>query len=192
MNRILKQKYILNDDIVLEPDEVLRKKSLDVKIPLEKDDEKLLRIMYNHVSNSQDKNYTDRYSIRPAVGIAAIQLGVNKKLIAIKTEDENGHTHKYMLVNPKIIKKSDEIIYLSNGEGCLSVEIDKYNGIVPRSKSIVVKGYNLFNKKEEIIEVDNFLAIVFQHELDHLDGTLYFDKFNKIDPLFINEEWVAI
>lgn len=192
MENILKHKYITSEDIVMEPSDILNNKSVDVEIPLSKEDKHLLKLMYNHVSNSQDEEYAQKYDVRSAVGIAAVQLGVLRKLIAIKTVDEEGKLHKYMLANPQIIEKSDEIAYLKYGEGCLSVEEGTYTGIVPRANHIVVKAYNLFNNKEEIIEATGYLAIVLQHEIDHLDGVMYNDHINKLDPNYKKEEWYVI
>ena len=192
MNKILKQKHIKKEDIIVEPNYILRKISQEVIIPLEKNDRDLLRIMYNHVSNSQDEEYAQKYDIRTAVGIAAIQLGVTKRLIAIKAKDEDDQQHKYLLANPKYLYQSQEIAYLKNGEGCLSVEEGKYTGIVPRHYEIKVEAYNLFHNKVEQIELKGYLAIIFQHEMDHLDGVLYIDKINKLNPYLVKEEWLAL
>lgn len=192
MNKILKQNYITRDNIILEPNEILKEVSQEVEIPLSNDDFKLLKILYNHVSDSQDSEYAEKYNIRTAVGIAAIQVGFKKRLLAIKAIDEMGQTHKYMLANPIYTFKSKEMTYLSNGEGCLSVEEGKYNGIVPRHRYISVKAYNLFNKKYEEIHVQDYISIVLQHEMDHLDGILYIDKINKLDPYHVNDEWKVI
>lgn len=192
MKKILKQKHIKQEDIIMEPDEKLRVKSEELTLPLKKEEQQLLRIMFNHVVNSQNQEYATKYKIRPAVGIAAIQLGVPKKMIAISTTDEEGKRYKYMLVNPEYLEKSDQIAYLSNGEGCLSVEENKYSGIIPRHQKIKVKAFNLLTNKEEILEFSDYLAIVVQHEMDHLEGKLYIDHINKLKPDLINEKWKEI
>lgn len=187
-----KKNYITNEDILMEPNDILREISQEVSIPLSKNDTKLLRTLYNHVSNSQNNEYALEFQIRPAVGIAANQIGELKRMIAVKFEDEHGIHHKYMLANPKYVFKSKEICYLSNGEGCLSVEEDKYHGIIPRSYEVEIEAYNLFDKKNIKLKLQGYSAIVVQHEMDHLDGILYFDHINKINPEFKNEEWIAI
>ncbi|MDF9867607.1 peptide deformylase [Bacilli bacterium PM5-3] len=192
MNKILKQKHIKKEDIVMEPNDILKEVSSEVEIPLSKNDRDILKIMYNHVSNSQDEEYATKYDIRSAVGIAAVQIGITKRLLAIKTYDEDNNIHKYMLANPKYTYKSEQMAYLSNGEGCLSVEQDKYNGIVPRHYHIVVEAYNLLTNKIETIDVKGYVAIVLQHEMDHLDGLLYIDKINKLNPYLIKDEWLVI
>ncbi len=156
MNKILKQNYIAKEDIIIEPNDILKQVSQKVELPLTKDDFKLLKILYKHVSDSQDQEYAEKYEIRSAVGIAAVQVGFLKRLIAIKTVDENDKIHKYMLANPEIVYKSEEMCYLSNGEGCLSVEEGKYKGIVPRHRYIKIVAYNLFTKNVEIFTTNDF------------------------------------
>ncbi|MDL2212073.1 peptide deformylase [Erysipelotrichaceae bacterium OttesenSCG-928-M19] len=192
MNKVLKQKHIKNEDIIIEPNEILKQVSQEVTLPLSKDDRNLLRILYNHVSNSQDPEYAKKYNIRAAVGIAAIQIGYAKRLLAIKVLDENNKQHKYMLANPKYIYQSEQMAYLANGEGCLSVETGKYDGIVPRHYHIKVEAYNFFTNSTETIELTGYMAIVLQHEMDHLDGILYIDKINKLNPYLKKEEWLEV
>lgn len=192
MNKIIDRKYIVNEDIIQEPNDILNKECIEVIIPMSTEEESLLKIMYNHVSNSQNEDYANRIGIRSAVGIAASQLGVLKQMLAIKTTDENGKIYKYMIVNPRYTYKSKQMCYLNSGEGCLSVNPGKYNGITPRHYEIEVQAYNLFNKKEEKIRVKGYIAIVLQHEIDHLHGKLYIDHINKLDSFYINESWIEV
>lgn len=192
MEKILKQKYIASEDILMEPNDILKEKSEIVKLPLSKEDRNILRIMYNHIVDSQDEEYAEKYNVRAAVGIAAIQIGVKKRMLAIKTIDEENKPIKFMLVNPEYIEKSNEISYLKGGEGCLSVEEDKYQGLVPRYYRVKVKAFNALTNKNEIIELQGYTAIVLQHEMDHLDGILYIDKINKLDANLVKEDWIAI
>jgi len=192
MENILQRKFIKNTDIVMEENPVLRELSQQVKLPLSKEDKHLLKMLYNHVSNSQDPQYCIDHDIRSAVGIAAVQVGVLKQMLAVKTQDNDGKTVKYALVNPKILEASDQIIYLPGGEGCLSIEEGKYPGIVPRHQKIVVEAYNLFSNQIERIEAEDFVAIVLQHEIDHLNGKLFSDHLNKLDPMFVNENWQSL
>ncbi|MDR1782244.1 MAG: peptide deformylase [Bacilli bacterium] len=191
MNNILKKKYITTNDIIVEPNDILKEKSSNVNLPLSKEDKQLLRLMYNHVANSQDEDYAKKYHIRAAVGIAAIQVGIKKRLIAIKTKSEN-HSMRLALANPIITYKSEQMCYLNPGEGCLSVEEGKYHGIVPRHFHIKVEAYNLLSNSKVLIEARGFDAIVLQHEIDHLDGILYIDRINKLDPDYKKEDWISI
>lgn len=192
MEKILKQKYIASEDILMEPNDILKEKSEIVKLPLSKEDRNILRIMYNHIVDSQDEEYAEKYNVRAAVGIAAIQIGVKKRMLAIKTIDEENKPVKFMLVNPEYIEKSNEISYLKGGEGCLSVEEDKYQGLVPRYYRVKIKAFNALTNKNEIIELQGYTAIVLQHEMDHLDGILYIDKINKLDANLVKEDWIAV
>ena len=86
----------------------------------------------------------------------------------------------YIIINPKIVSQSEELIYVGEGEGCLSVnrEVD---GIVPRSARVTVE-YNDYNGDTYRIRVREDIAVAFQHEIDHLDGILFVDKIDKKNP----------
>lgn len=192
MDNLLKKKYITSSDILVEPNDILITKSDEVTIPLSKEDTHLLKLLYHYVTNSQDEQYAEKYHVRPAVGLAAPQIGVLKQMVAIKTTDEDDKLHKLMLVNPTYTYKSDEMAYLQPGEGCLSVEEGKYKGFVPRHYEVHVEAYNLLTHRFEKIEAKGYFAIVLQHELDHLDGVLYMERINKLDPFYTHPDWRCI
>ena len=158
----------------------LREKSELVTLPLSKEDENLLKEMVSYLKKSQDEKYCQKHHIRAGVGLAAPQIGVNKKMFAIYyiKEDE---VVEYGLVNPKIIQNSMKKVALKGGEGCLSVDED-HNGFVYRYDKIVMKAYDVVSKKEVLIKAKGYDAIVLQHEYDHLDGILYYDRINKKEP----------
>ncbi|MDR3215383.1 MAG: peptide deformylase [Bacilli bacterium] len=192
MNDINKAKFISNEDIIMEPNDILKTTSVPVKIPLSSEDKHLLKLLYNHVSNSQDEEYCKKYNIRSAVGIAAIQIGINKRLLAVKTKLDDENIFKYALANPVYLYKSKQMCYLNPTEGCLSVDDTRYQGLVPRHYHIQVEGFNLLTNKKEIIDVKGFNAIVLQHEMDHLDGILYIDRINKLDFNYKKDDWIAV
>lgn len=169
------------DDIVKDHDSSIREKSNDVPLPLNDEDKCFLLELLNYVRDSQDGELAEQENLRPAVGIAAIQVGVPKKMLAVVVPDEDGNDMEYALVNPKIISESLQRSYLKNGEGCLSVE-KTHEGIVPRAARITVRGYDLLQDKEVIIKAKKYLAIVLQHEIDHFSGTLFYDRINQQDP----------
>lgn len=104
------------------------------------------------------------------VGLSANQVGLNEKMFVAEVD------HKfYAIFNPKIIKKSDEKSEME--EGCLSVP-DKF-GTVIRADKVWLEGQNADGKKLKI-KAWGFLARVFQHELDHLEGKLFIDKSKNI------------
>ncbi len=111
----------------------------------------------------------------PGVGLAAIQVGFDQSIIVydISSSDENRSLH--VLINPKII--SSEGTTISESEGCLSVP--DYRSDVKRSDFILVEG---FDRKEKPlrIEAHGHLAVVLQHEIDHLNGILFIDRISTL------------
>lgn len=173
------------DEIVYEGDERLHEVCKPVEQPLSDDDVNTLRRLLEYVCNSQDEEYIEKYGLRPAVGLAAPQIGVMKRMFAIMTNDEEGKLFVLPVINPKILEHSEEKIYLSGGEGCISVK-RATTGLTPRYAWIKFEAL-MWNYKRKVFEkvrmkLENYVAIVFQHEYDHLDGTLYVDKLFKELP----------
>lgn len=99
----------------------------------------------------------------------------------LRHEQEVKETFKtYVVVNPKIISNSEEKIYVEEGEGCLSVN-RPCEGIVPRCARVTIEGYDMNGEKIRIRAREE-LAIAFQHEIDHLNGILFFDHIDPKDP----------
>lgn len=173
----------INDETIIKDDNpLIREKSIDVQLPLTKTDSALLKKMLKYVIDSTDEKKAEKYNLRPAVGISAIQIGIPKKLTAIALKDaEDNIVMQYALANPKIVSESVEKTYLKCGEGCLSVA-EEHKGYVYRSNKIKVKGYDLLQDKEIELKLVGYPAIVFQHELDHFKGILYYDRINSVDP----------
>lgn len=170
-----------NKDILDEKDRRLRKISKEVKFPLTKEDKDTIDLMIEYLTNSQIEELSEKYNLRPGMGMAAIQLGIDKRYFVIVHEQEEKETFKnYILINPKIISKSEEMIYVEEGEGCLSINRET-EGIVPRHARVTIEGYDINGNKIKVRGREE-LAIAFQHELDHLDGILFIDKIDKKDP----------
>lgn len=190
---------ILMKNIIREGNQILRNPSSDVKLPLSNEDKSTIMEMVGYLFNSQDDEKAKELGLRPGVGLAAPQIGINKKIFTVLANDLEGKLWLMVVLNPKIIKKSKEITYLPGGEGCLSVDRETC-GITPRYKKITVEAdlYNLQSGKVEHkkFELDDYIAIVFQHEYDHLFGTLYVDtiisedeaKLKGMKPLWDVEE----
>ena len=104
------------------------------------------------------------------------------------TFDEKGNEHFYPMVNPRLVSYSDEQTYLDCGEGCLSVTRET-KGYVHRSKRVTVETYLYLDNKlvKTTLRLKGYVAVVFQHEYDHLFGTLFVDRINKDNPFFIPE-----
>jgi peptide deformylase len=114
----------------------------------------------------------------PGVGLAAPQVNVSKRVIVVEfgdEEDEEIPPKLYVVVNPEIVRSSEESV--AGIEGCLS--IPGLVGEVERSKEIVVKGYNRYGKPVKI-KASGWLARIFQHEVDHLDGILFVDRAENV------------
>lgn len=133
-------------------DKILREKC----VPVKEIDDELLDIIEKMIPKMREAD---------GVGLAAPQIGDNRRFIVVEFEDE-----LFVAINPVIIKKSDETECME--EGCLS--LPKTHVDVCRSKEITVE-YHDENGDLYEIDLDGFLARIFQHEIDHLDGKLIVD-----------------
>ncbi|SIS38145.1 peptide deformylase [Salimicrobium flavidum] len=171
---------ITMDDIVREGHPALRKKAEPINLPPTEEEEQTLEDMLQFIKNSQDEEICDRYGLRPGVGLAAPQIDINKRMLAVHFTDLNEKEYSYGLFNPKIVSHSVEMTYLSTGEGCLSVDRE-VPGYVPRYRRITIKATDL-EGNELKLRLKDFAAIVFQHEIDHLNGVMFYDYIDKDDP----------
>lgn len=173
------------EDIVREGNLSLREVANDVDVPPNKQEIKLLDDMLTFLKNSQDEKKADEYNLRPGVGLAAPQLGINKRLVAIHFEDFNGKLYSYGLINPKIVSHSVEKAYLAGGEGCLSVD-RQVDGYVPRYARVTIQATDIDGTALKL-RLRDYTAIVFQHEIDHLNGIMFYDHINKDNPFLVPE-----
>ena len=173
-------------DILDEKDKRLRLVSEEVTFPLAKEDKDLINKMIKYLHDSQIEKLAKKYDLRPGTGLAFPQLGINKRLIVIVDEYEKGKFANYVVVNPKIISHSEEMIAADAGEGCLSVNRD-VDGHVPRYARVTVSGLDLDGNPIKIRAREE-LSIAFQHEIDHLNGILFYDRINKKKPFFSEKE----
>jgi peptide deformylase len=114
----------------------------------------------------------------PGVGLAAPQVGLSERLIVVEYGDDDDETvpkKLFVVANPEIVYKSDEMV--SGLEGCLSVP--DLIGEVDRHVKIEVKGLNRHGKPVKI-KAEDWIARIFQHEIDHLDGILFTDRTDKV------------
>lgn len=179
---------LLAKDIIKDDNPDLRRLSLPVELPLSEEDKNTLLSMYEYLQNGYDENFVKKYKIRPGVGLAAPQIDILKQMFAILAFDEKGEDHTYLVINPKIISTSEQMTYLEQGEGCLS--IDKvYKGYIHRAARLSAKCHLLdpvtLEVKETTLRLKGYIAIVFQHEYDHLFGRLFYDHINKTNPFYI-------
>jgi len=184
------KKMITMNDIIREGHSSLKKVAAEVTLPASLEDKKILQEMIEFVKASQDPVLAEKYSLRPGIGLAAPQINILKRMIAVHVTDYDDNLISYALFNPKIISHSVKKSYLPQGEGCLSVDRE-VQGIVPRYARIKVKGTTL--EGEEItIRLKGLPAIVFQHEIDHLNGIMFYDRINKENPFAIPENAIPV
>ncbi len=159
--------------IALLGDPVLRRKARKVT----RFDQALQTLIEDMVETMREAN---------GIGLAAPQVNVLQRVIVVELpEDEEvpGSGRLYVLVNPEILRASEE---MEEGiEGCLS--IPGYIGEVLRHSSVVVRGQDRRGKKVRI-KAEGLLARVLQHEIDHLNGVLYIDKLTAPDRIWRVEE----
>lgn len=159
-------------DIIQPDNPILRKKATKVR---SFDDERLQTLIDNMLETMADAR---------GVGLAAPQVAESRRLIIVRLPDESEEDREeygdqagktYIVANPKIIKQSRDQV--TGVEGCLS--IPGWLGEVERSQSVVVTGQDRHGDDIRI-KAEGWLARVFQHEIDHLDGTLFIDLTDKI------------
>ena len=174
-----------NITILDEIDKRLRETSKEVKFPLKEEDKKNIEDMITYLKMSQIEEYANKYDLRAGMGLAYVQIGIPKKIFVIVEELEDETFKDYIIINPKIISHSEEMIYVGEGEGCLSINRE-VEGIVPRYARITVEAQDLEGNTFRI-RVREDIAIAFQHEIDHLNGILFVDRIDPKNP-FKNAE----
>lgn len=173
-------------DILDEKDKRLRMISKEVTFPLSKEDKKTIQRIIDHLTYSQIEEYEKKYDLRPGTGLAFVQLGILKRIIVIVDEVGEEKFDNYVVINPTIVSHSEEMIAADVGEGCLSVNRE-VEGHVPRYARVTVEGYDEEGNKIRIRAREE-LSIAFQHEIDHLNGILFYDRINKNKPFFSKRE----
>jgi peptide deformylase len=143
------------------PEEILRQRAE----PITEIDEEVVKLV-DHMTETM-------YSA-PGIGLAATQVGVAKQVLVVDIAPRRPESELIVLINPEIVAAEGEVIF---EEGCLSVP--DYQAEVKRHEKITVRGLNL--KGEEVeIEAEGLLAVVLQHEIDHLNGMLFIDRLSKL------------
>ena len=167
-------------DILDEKEKILHEKALEVTFPLDKKDKKLIEDAITYLRLSQDEGKAEELDLRAGMGLAFPQLGILKRIFVISYKTEDNDFIEYTVINPKIISYSNELVYVEEGEGCLSVNRE-VEGIVPRHARITVGFYDEKGIYQEV-RVREEIAVAFQHEIDHLDGIMFTDRIDKNNP----------
>ena len=172
----------LMKDIVRDGDPVLRQQAAKVTFPLSDEVKEATKNMMEYLVVSQNEEENENYGLRPGVGLAASQVGISQQFSSILIHDEDvddndidedsapTYFFKGTIYNPVVTRQSVKQTALSMGEGCLSVDED-IPGYVERAYRITVK-YQDENGDAQELKLEGYPAIVFQHEIDHLHGTL--------------------
>lgn len=129
---------------------------------------------FDHELRALADDMVETMRVAPGVGLAAPQVGVSKKLVVVEfgsEMDESFPKQLYILANPEITERSEETV--RGIEGCLSVP--DLVGTVDRARVVTVKAQDV-NGKPLKIRAEGWLARIFQHEIDHINGILYTDR----------------
>ena len=153
--------------ILTEPNKILREKSLSVETV----DENLQKLM---------NDMLETMYAAPGIGLAAIQIGIPKRVIVLDIASKDGPKNPMFFINPEIIENSDN--NLTYEEGCLSVpgqfaEID-------RPDKCHIKYLDYYGQPKEV-KAEGMLATCIQHEIDHLEGILFIDYLSKLKKSMI-------
>jgi peptide deformylase len=148
--------------LIILPDPVLRQ----VSAPLEQVDDAVRGLATDMLDTMYDA---------PGIGLAAIQLGVPKRMLVIDLSKEDEEKKPQVYINPEILHFSEE--RSTYEEGCLS--IPDYYAEVERPANITVKFVGI-DGKEHTLEADGLLATCLQHEIDHLNGVLFIDYISRL------------
>lgn len=173
-------------NILDEKDKRLRLISKDASLPLSDKYKNLIQHMIDELTYSQIEDLAEKYDLRPGMGLAFPQVGINERIIVIVHEVEEGKFDNYVVINPVIVSTSSEMIAAEAGEGCLSVNRD-VEGHVKRHARVTVEGFDIDGNKIRVRAREE-LSLAFQHEIDHLNGILFYDRIDKNKPFYTEEE----
>ncbi|WP_112963295.1 peptide deformylase [Agrobacterium sp. fls2-241-TYG-188a] len=148
--------------LIILPDPLLREKSK----PVEQVDAEIVRLADDMLETMYDA---------PGIGLAAIQIGVPRRMLVIDISREDEERKPVVFINPEILKVSDDVSTYE--EGCLS--IPDYYAEVERPAALTVEYIDRDGKKQTV-EADGLLATCLQHEIDHLNGVLFIDHISRL------------
>ena len=173
-------------EIIKEGHPTLRLTAKELSFPISSEIKQLGKDMLEFLKNSQDPDLAEKYDLRAGVGLAAPQLDHSIRMIAVHIpgieEDSDEPILSTIMINPKIVSHSVQNSCLAEGEGCLSVDRD-VPGYVPRHSRVTVTYFDLEGKKQKK-RLKNYAAIVVQHEIDHINGIMFYDHINKESPYY--------
>jgi peptide deformylase len=119
---------------------------------------------------------TETMYAAPGVGLAATQIGVDRRVVVLDVHAEGEEPGKRLLelINPEIVERDGEVVW---EEGCLSVP--ELTAPVKRARRVLVRAWTP-DEREVEVEAEELLAVALQHEIDHLDGVLFLDRLSRL------------
>lgn len=197
---LTKASHLINmNDIIREGNKTLRAVAKEVNFPLSDEEIILGEKMLQFLHNSQDPVMAEKMGLRGGVGLAAPQLDISKRIIAVlvpNPEDpegnppENAYALQEIMYNPKIVSHSVQDAALESGEGCLSVDRE-VPGYVVRHARVTIEYFTKDGEKKRL-KLKGYNSIVVQHEIDHINGIMFYDRINEKDPFSIKEGMLII
>ena len=160
--------------IILLPEPVLREQSA----PIERFDDDLKRLVSDMTQTMYDA---------PGIGLAAIQIGIARRILVIDIAKDEDNQTPQIFINPEIVKHSEVTSVYE--EGCLS--IPEYYAEVERPAEITVNYLDLSGKKQ-VIETDGLMATCLQHEIDHLNGVLFIDYLSRLKRQMVIKKFTKL
>ena len=198
--KIIRASHMIDmNDIIREGNPTLRAVAEDVTFPLSDEDIILGEKMMQFLRNSQDPVIAEKMGLRGGVGLAAPQLDISKRIIAVlvpNPEDAEGNPPKEayslqeIMYNPKVVAHSVQDAAWGDGEGGLSVDRD-VPGYVVRHARVTIEYYNKEGEKQRV-KLRGYNSIVVQHEIDHTNGIMFYDRINKDNPFAIKDGLLII
>lgn len=200
--KLIKASHLIDmDDIIREGNPTLREVGAEVTLPLSDEDIILGEKMLEFLRNSQDPVMSEKMGLRGGVGLAAPQLDVSKKIIAVlvpnefETEEEatqakEAYRLATIMYNAKIVAHSVQDAAIGEGEGCLSVDRD-VPGYVVRHARVTID-YIDKNGDKQRLKLKGYDAMVVQHEIDHTNGIMFYDRINADNPFAIKDGMLII
>ena len=190
--KIIRASHMIDmNDIIREGNPTLRAVAEDVTLPLSDEDIILGEKMMQFLRNSQDPVIAEKMGLRGGVGLAAPQLDISKRIIAVLVPNpEDAYSLQEIMYNPKVVAHSVQEAALGDGEGCLSVDRD-VPGYVVRHARVTIEYFNKEGEKKRI-KLRGYDSIVVQHEIDHTNGIMFYDRINKDNPFTIKDGLLII
>lgn len=200
IEKITKAAHMIDmEDIIREGHPTLRLVAEEAELPLSDQDIILGEKMLQFLKHSQDPVMAEKLGLRGGVGLAAPQLDISRRIIAVlvpNPEDPDGnppqeaYALQEIMYNPRIISHSVQEIAIEGGEGCLSVDRE-VPGYVVRHARVTVE-YTDKNGDKHKLKLKGFNAIVVQHEIDHINGIMFYDRIDPEHPLAVKDGMMII